>query len=72
MTQFSSQQSIQKVVGYALKYFSSCGEDLWDCIIEECQKVSSHLFLSTSPSKTSPHSLLIRFLNLLRGLLTTE
>ncbi|OBZ74069.1 CTD kinase subunit gamma [Grifola frondosa] len=36
----SSQQSIQKVVGYALKYFSGCGEDLWDCIVEECQKGS--------------------------------
>jgi hypothetical protein len=35
----STQQSIQKVVGYALKYFSRCGEDLWECIIEECQKV---------------------------------
>ncbi|RPD58067.1 hypothetical protein L226DRAFT_537354 [Lentinus tigrinus ALCF2SS1-7] len=34
----ASQQSIKKIVGYALKYFSSCGEDLWDCIIEECQK----------------------------------
>ncbi|CAL1711915.1 unnamed protein product [Somion occarium] len=33
-------ESIQKVVGYALKYFSSCGDDLWDCIIEECQKGS--------------------------------
>ncbi|KII95454.1 hypothetical protein PLICRDRAFT_48412 [Plicaturopsis crispa FD-325 SS-3] len=36
----ASQQSIQKVVGYARKYFSSCGEDLWDCIVEECQKGS--------------------------------
>ncbi|TCD65550.1 hypothetical protein EIP91_002514 [Steccherinum ochraceum] len=36
----ASQQSIQKVVGYALKYFSRCGEDLWDCIVEECQKGS--------------------------------
>ncbi|OCH90584.1 hypothetical protein OBBRIDRAFT_776704 [Obba rivulosa] len=36
----ASQQSIQKVVGYALKYFSGCGEDLWDCIVEECQKGS--------------------------------
>lgn len=35
-----SQQSIQKVVGYALKYFARCGEDLWDCIVEECQKAS--------------------------------
>ncbi len=37
----SSQQSIQKVVGFALKFFSQCGEDLWDCIVEECQKVVS-------------------------------
>lgn len=36
----ASQQSIQKVVGYALKYFAKCGEDLWDCIVEECQKGS--------------------------------
>jgi len=36
----ASQQSIQKVVGYALKYFSRCGEDLWDCIVEECEKGS--------------------------------
>ncbi|GJE97348.1 CTD kinase subunit gamma [Phanerochaete sordida] len=36
----ASQQSIQKVVGYALKYFSKCGEDLWDCIVEESQKGS--------------------------------
>ena len=36
----SSQQSIQKVVGFALKFFSQCGEDLWDCIVEDCQKVS--------------------------------
>ncbi|KAG6373838.1 CTD kinase subunit gamma CTK3-domain-containing protein [Boletus reticuloceps] len=36
----ATQQSIQKVVGYALKYFSKCGEDLWECIIEECQKGS--------------------------------
>ncbi|KAG0706060.1 CTD kinase subunit gamma CTK3-domain-containing protein [Suillus ampliporus] len=36
----ASQQSIQKVVGFALKYFSRCGEDLWECIIEECQKGS--------------------------------
>ncbi|KAI5120164.1 hypothetical protein M0805_008431 [Coniferiporia weirii] len=36
----ASQQSIQKVVAYALKYFSRCGEDLWDCLVEECQKGS--------------------------------
>ncbi|KAI0060581.1 hypothetical protein BV25DRAFT_1827763 [Artomyces pyxidatus] len=35
-----SQQSIQKVVGYSLKFYAQCGEDLWDCIVEECQKGS--------------------------------
>lgn len=39
----SSQQSIQKIVGYALKFFSGCGEDLWDCLVEECQKVCALL-----------------------------
>ncbi|TFK45122.1 CTD kinase subunit gamma CTK3-domain-containing protein [Crucibulum laeve] len=34
----ASQQSIQKVVGFAVKFFPPCGEDLWDCIVEECQK----------------------------------
>lgn len=34
----AAQQSIQKTVGFALKYSSRCGEDLWDCVIEECQK----------------------------------
>jgi len=32
-----SQQSIQKCVGYALKYYPRCGEDLWSCIIDECR-----------------------------------
>jgi CTD kinase subunit gamma len=36
----ASQASIQKVVSYAIKYGSRCGEDLWECIIEECSKVS--------------------------------
>lgn len=44
----SSQQSIQKVVAFALKYFSRCGEDLWECIIEECQKVSVVLDIISS------------------------
>ncbi|KAF5354967.1 hypothetical protein D9756_005617 [Leucocoprinus leucothites] len=35
----ASQQSIQKVVGFSVK-FAQCGEDLWDCILEECQKGS--------------------------------
>ncbi|KAL0955557.1 hypothetical protein HGRIS_001796 [Hohenbuehelia grisea] len=38
----ATQQSIQKVVGFAIKYFPPCGEDLWDCIVEECQKGSIH------------------------------
>ncbi|KZT41888.1 hypothetical protein SISSUDRAFT_1069656 [Sistotremastrum suecicum HHB10207 ss-3] len=33
----ASQQSIRGTVGYALKYFSRHGEDLWDCLLEECQ-----------------------------------
>jgi len=36
----ATQLSIQKVVGFAIKYFPPCGEDLWDCIVEECQKGS--------------------------------
>ncbi|WWC62220.1 uncharacterized protein I303_104815 [Kwoniella dejecticola CBS 10117] len=36
----ASQQSIQKVVVYAIKYGSKCGEDLWECIIEQCGKGS--------------------------------
>ncbi|KAL0568093.1 hypothetical protein V5O48_013899 [Marasmius crinis-equi] len=34
----ASQQSIQKVVTFAVKNHPQCGEDLWDCIVEECQK----------------------------------
>ncbi|KAF9524998.1 CTD kinase subunit gamma CTK3-domain-containing protein [Crepidotus variabilis] len=36
----ASQQSIQKVVGFAVKYFPPCGEDIWDCIVEESAKGS--------------------------------
>ncbi|KAF9479080.1 hypothetical protein BDN70DRAFT_932841 [Pholiota conissans] len=36
----ASQQSIQKVVSFAIKHFASCGEDIWDCIVEETQKGS--------------------------------
>ncbi|KAI0363394.1 hypothetical protein BV20DRAFT_958405 [Pilatotrama ljubarskyi] len=32
----ASQQSIKKIVGYAVKYFPSCGEDLWDCLLDAC------------------------------------
>ncbi|CAK5284427.1 unnamed protein product [Mycena citricolor] len=34
----ASQQSISKVRNFAMKYFSSCGEDLWDCIVEQCER----------------------------------
>ena len=37
----SSQQSIQKVVGFAAKHFPSCGEDIWDCIVEHMENVRS-------------------------------
>jgi CTD kinase subunit gamma len=37
----ASQASIQKVVGFAIKYGSKCGEDLWECVTEECAKVSA-------------------------------
>ncbi|KAF8589510.1 hypothetical protein K439DRAFT_1383407 [Ramaria rubella] len=54
----ASQQSIQKIVTFALKYFSRCGEDLWDCIVEECQKGSTNtriniLYLLDSLCETS-------------------
>ena len=35
----SSQQSIQKVVAFAAKHFPSCGEDIWDCVVEHMEKV---------------------------------
>ncbi|KZV99395.1 hypothetical protein EXIGLDRAFT_712212 [Exidia glandulosa HHB12029] len=38
----AKQQSIQKVVSFALKHFDRCGEDLWDCVIEECTRGSIH------------------------------
>ena len=36
----ASAQSIQKVVGFAVKYGSKCGEDLWEVVMDECEKVS--------------------------------
>ncbi|GAW04019.1 CTD kinase subunit gamma [Lentinula edodes] len=36
----ASQHSIRKVVSFAVKFFPRCGEDLWDCIVEETQKGS--------------------------------
>ncbi|KIR56803.1 CTD kinase subunit gamma [Cryptococcus gattii Ru294] len=34
----ASQQSIQKVTSFAINYGSRCGEDLWECVIEQCNK----------------------------------
>ncbi|WVO15252.1 hypothetical protein L204_102908 [Cryptococcus depauperatus] len=36
----ASQQSIHKVTNFALKYGSRCGEDLWECVMEQCGKGS--------------------------------
>jgi CTD kinase subunit gamma len=36
----ASQQSIQKVVSFAVKYGAKCGEDLWECVGDEIGKVS--------------------------------
>ncbi|CED83884.1 ENTH/VHS [Phaffia rhodozyma] len=36
----ASQASIHRVVGFAIKYGSRCGEDLWECILEEAEKGS--------------------------------
>lgn len=35
----ASQQSIRKVVGFALRYASKCPDDIWDCVMTECAKV---------------------------------
>ncbi|TRM67561.1 CTD kinase subunit gamma CTK3-domain-containing protein [Schizophyllum amplum] len=34
----ASQQSIQKVVSFAMKYFTVAGEDMWEVIVDECQR----------------------------------
>lgn len=36
----ASQASIQKVVSFAVKHGSRCADDIWDCILEECEHVS--------------------------------
>ena len=35
----ASQASIHKVVSFAIKYGSRCGEDFWECVVEEASKV---------------------------------
>ncbi|PWN38262.1 uncharacterized protein FA14DRAFT_159909 [Meira miltonrushii] len=36
----ASQQAIAKVVDFAVKYASVAADDVWDCIITECEKAS--------------------------------
>ncbi|MCO5584985.1 hypothetical protein L7F22_038917 [Adiantum nelumboides] len=36
----ASQQAIAKVVDFAVKYASVAADDVWDCIISECEKSS--------------------------------
>ncbi|TFK26295.1 hypothetical protein FA15DRAFT_667592 [Coprinopsis marcescibilis] len=43
----ASQQSIQRTVSYAVKYFSACGEDFWECILEDVQKGSINARINT-------------------------
>lgn len=37
----ASQQSIMKVVDFAVRYAAVAAEDIWDCLLTECGKVSS-------------------------------
>lgn len=37
----SSQNSIQTTIRFLQKHRSKCGEDLWDCLVEECENVST-------------------------------
>ncbi|KAG8760946.1 hypothetical protein FRC14_000547 [Serendipita sp. 396] len=39
----ASQSSIQEVVAFALKYYSKCGEDFWDCISQELRSGSINM-----------------------------
>jgi CTD kinase subunit gamma len=45
----ASAQSIQKVVGFAVKYGAKCGEDLWEVVMDECEKVSLGQSLDLEP-----------------------
>lgn len=45
----ASAQSIQKVVGFAVKYGARCGEDLWEVIMDECEKVSWRIPCCSDP-----------------------
>ncbi|BEI85551.1 hypothetical protein CcaverHIS002_0509520 [Cutaneotrichosporon cavernicola] len=54
----ASQQSIQKVVSFAVKYGAKCGDDLWECVADEIGKGSLNariniLYLLDSLAETS-------------------
>lgn len=36
----SSLASIQKVSAFAFKHGPRCGEDIWDCLVDECPQVN--------------------------------
>jgi CTD kinase subunit gamma len=35
----ASQPSIEKLVGFCIKHGAQCGEDLWECVLEQTQQV---------------------------------
>ena len=45
-----TQGSIQQVVGFALEYSSTCGEDFWETVLRECRTVRT---LIVFPLKTT-------------------
>ena len=38
----ASQQSIQKIVAFALRHATRSADDIWDCIMTECARVSAN------------------------------
>lgn len=60
----ASQQSIAKVVSFAVKYGSRCGDDLWEVVMDEVGKVSkrsrSVCLTSGLLKRSHQHSLLPR------------
>ena len=36
----SSLISIQKVSSFAIKHGQKCGDDIWDCLVEECAQIN--------------------------------
>lgn len=38
----ASEDSIRKIVAFALRYATRCADDLWDCVMTECAKAPSN------------------------------